>query len=348
MPINKSGKTVIENEISIEKKVAFLRQPQNYLHTTDKIIVKETHMSWVFMVNGFVYKLKKPVKYSFFDHRTLESRFNNCSEEVLINQQLGGDIYIGIVPLTLSNNGALQLEGAGKIVDWLVKMKRIPEENMLDYAIEHECIDENNVRRVARLLTEFYQTSLPVFISTRRHSKKLEADIFYNYNALCSPLFGLSHLLLKELTAGQVAFLTANYSLFNERIKNKKIIDAHGDLRPEHICLGTVPAIIDRLEFSRELRTMDIAEELSYLCMECEMLGNRTAGQIFLDEYRKVSGDIIPRLLITFYKIKKACLRAYLVARHLEEARYKDDPKWLAKANAYLKLAERYHQQFAT
>ena len=92
---------------------------------------------------------------------------------------------------------------------------------------------------------------------------------------------------------------------------------------------------------------MDIAEELSSLSIECEMMGNRTTGQFFLDEYRKITNDIIPQSLVAFYKIKKACLRAYLVARHKEEDRYKDDPKWLAKANAYLKLAESYHQQLA-
>lgn len=348
MPINKSREVRIENEISIEEKVAFLRQPQSYPHTTDKVIVKETHMSWVFLANSFVYKLKKPVRYSFFDHRTLELRFNNCSEEVRINKRLAGDIYIGIVPLTLSNNGTLQLEDGGKITDWLVKMKRIPEESMLDYAIEHDCIEENNLRRVAGLLADFYQTSLPVSVPIWQCIKKLEADIFFNYDKLSSPLFELSPLLLKELTAGQMAFLTANGSMFSERIKRKKIIDAHGDLRPEHICLGRSPVIIDRLEFSKELRIMDIAEELSFLCMECEMMGNRAAGLIFLDEYRKITDDKIPRSLVTFYKIKRACLRAYLVARHLEEARYKDDPKWLAKANAYLKLAESYHQQLVT
>ena len=81
---------------------------------------------------------------------------------------------------------------------------------------------------------------------------------------------------------------------------------------------------------------------------ECEMMGNPHAGRMFIDVYSNLAGDVIPGQLMKFYKIKKACLRAFLVARHIEESRYKDDPKWLAKANAYLQLAEKYHQQLAT
>jgi aminoglycoside phosphotransferase family enzyme len=347
MKENKTMEEIAEPDVSIEKRVAFLKEPVAYPYQDVKIEIRETHMSWVFLVDDVAYKLKKPVVNRLFDFRTLEARFKNCKKEVRLNRKLASDIYLGIVPLVIDETGKLQIEEEGKIVDWLVKMKRIPEKNMLDFAIQHDCIDVISLGRVARLLAEFYKTSSPVSMTVSQYIKKLEAGIFSNYNELTLPLFELSPVLLKKLRAGQMVFLSENHSLFNERIKGKKIIEAHGDLRPEHICLGPSPAIIDRLEFSKELRIMDIAEELSFLCIECEMMGNRSAGQLFFDEYVKITNDTIPQALITFYKLKKACLRAYLVARHKEENRYKDDPKWLAKAKAYLKLAESYHQQLA-
>jgi len=336
---------VAKTDVPMEEKVSFLKQPAAYSYKATKVKVKETHMSWVFLVDDVAYKLKKPVVNRLFDFRTLEARLENCREEVRLNRKLASDIYLGIVSLTVNQSGRLQIEKEGRIVDWLVKMKRIPEKNMLDYGIQHDCIDEINLRQVARLLTEFYKNSAPVPMTTSEYITKLEADILFNYNELSRPLFELSSLLLSELKAGQMAFLEENHTLFSERVKNKKIKEAHGDLRPEHICIGPSPAIIDRLEFNKELRIMDIAEELSFLSMECEMMGNRTAGQIFLDEYIKITNDIIPQSLITFYKIKNACLRAYLVARHKEEDRYKDDPKWLARTTAYLKLGESYYKQ---
>jgi len=348
MFINKSKKATTKDVITIEDKVAFLQQPSSYPYPASEVKVKETHMSWVFLVNDFVYKLKKPVKYIFFDHRSLQSRLNNSLEEIHINKRLAKDIYLDVVPLVINEKGILQIDGKGEIADWLVKMKRIPEENMLDYAIQHNCVDDTQLDQAAILLAEFYKTTPPFPMTLTEYTSKLESEILFNYNQLSTPLFELPHTLIKELTAGQRAFISARQEIFDKRIADKKIIDAHGDLRPEHICLAPQAAIIDRLEFSKELRIMDMAEELSFLSMECEMMGNAHTGRLFTDVYRKLINDNIPRSLMIFYKIKKACLRAYLVARHVEESRYQDDPKWLTKANAYLQLAESYHQQLAT
>lgn len=345
MLTNKSKKaTTAADDITIEDKVAFLQQPASYPYPVSEVKVKETHMSWVFLANDFVYKLKKPVKYSFFDHRSLQSRLNNSHEEIRINKHLAKGIYLDVVPLIVDEKGKLQINGKGKIADWLVKMKRIPEENMLDYAIQHNCVEDRKLNQAAILLAEFYKTTSSFPLTLTEYTYKLETEILFNYNQLVNPLFGLPFTSIKELTAGQRAFVSERQSMFAERIADKKIIDAHGDLRPEHICLAPQAAIIDRLEFCKELRIMDTAEELSFLSMECEMMGNSYAGQLFFDIYSKLTQDSIPKSLILFFKIKKACLRAYLIARHVEEPRYQGDSKWLIRANAYLKLAESYHR----
>ena len=158
MQTNDDTETIIKTGISIEEKVAFLRQPVNYPCPIREVTVKETHMSWVFICDEFVYKLKKPVRYSFFDHRSLESRLKNSHEEININKHLANDIYIGIVPLAIDEKGSLQLEGKGTAVDWLVQMKRIPGKYMLDYAIEHHCLDESRLKQAIALIVEFYKS----------------------------------------------------------------------------------------------------------------------------------------------------------------------------------------------
>lgn len=335
----------MSKEFSTEEKTNFLLQPQSYPSHVDKVAVKETHMSLVFLTDGFVYKMKKPVRYDLFDHRSLHSRFINCKEEVKINKQLAKDIYVGLAPLVINKKEQLQLEGEGEVIEWFIKMKRIPDEGMLDFAIRNNCIDENGLKNAADLLVDFYKTSPGVSISLNRLTKKMEGDLSSIGQSLVNPLFNFSSELVHEITSGLIAFLAANDSLFEERIRNKKIIDAHGDLRPEHICLMPSPAIIDRLEFSRELRIMDVVEELSFLSMECEMIGNRSPGDFFTDTYKGTIGDYFPPALSRFYKTKKACLRAYLVARHVLEPQYQNDVKWLSKANAYLDLAKKYYQQ---
>ena len=348
MIINKEQKAITKDAITVEDKVAFLQQLTSYPYTVREVKVKETHMSWVFLTDEFVYKLKKPVSYSLFDHRTLQSRWNNSLEELNINKLLAKDIYLAVLPLVINEKGILQIDGKGEIIDWLVKMKCIPEENMLDYAVQHNCVDDRKLKQAAILLAEFYKNTPPLPITLTEYVNKLESQILSNCNQLSNPLFELPLILIDELTAGQRAFILARQSIFEKRIADKKIIDAHGDLRPEHICLAPHAAIIDRLEFSKDLRIVDVAEELSFLSMECTMMGNNHVGEVFFDVYSKFTNDNIPRPLMNFFKIKKACLRAYLVARHIEETRYMDDPKWLAKANAYLQLAEGYHQQLVS
>ena len=338
---------VTEKEITLEEKLAFLGQPGVYPNHAENVTVKETHMSWVFLVNDFVYKLKKPVAYDQFDHRTMQSRLINSREEVRINRELARNVYLGIVPLVLNKKGELQLEGEGAVVDWLVRMKRLPEESMLDYAISHDAVSDEQAGKVAALLVQFYQTTLSARLPARPFMQRMKASIQQTFAKLSQPLYALPPLLLQTIRDGLLLFIHDHSSLFRERIQQKRIIDAHGDLRPEHICLKPEPLIIDRLEFSKDLRLMDTAEELSYLSIECEIMGNRHVGELFFQVYKQLTNDSIPTLLIAFYKAKKAFIRAYLVARHWEEACYRNDPRWMKKANAYLQLSKHYLQEAA-
>ena len=77
---------VTENIVTVAEKVSALKQPEAYPHPVLKVETKETHMSWVFLVNDYVYKLKKPVQYHFLDFRTLEARLKNCREEIRVRR----------------------------------------------------------------------------------------------------------------------------------------------------------------------------------------------------------------------------------------------------------------------
>jgi aminoglycoside phosphotransferase family enzyme len=334
-------------DIGIDEKVDALMHARCYPYVPRDIAARETHMSWVFLADDLVYKLKKPVRYDLLDHTSLESRRINSEEEVRINRVLGGDIYLGVVPLVIDPELGLRLEGKGPVVDWLVKMKRIPDDAMLDQVIRHNRVDEQRLQQAADLLARFYTLAPASGITGEEYLHQLHAQVSYNIEHLTNPLFDMPVDLVHQLTAGQYSFLEANAALFEQRTRENRIVEAHGDLRPEHICLTDPPVIIDRLEFNPALRMMDIAEELSFLAMECDKLGNSHVARVFINQYSSLANDTIPRSLVLFYKIKRACLRAYLVARHMEEKRYQQDPKWLKNARVYLEMAERYHQELA-
>ena len=153
-------------DIDISTKVAFLSRPSGYADRPARVEAIQTHMSWVFLTDRFFYKLKKPVKLEFLDFSTLERRHLNCLEELRLNCRLARDIYLEVLPLTVCDSGQLELGGDGEPVDWLVKMRRLPREYMLDEAIAGQKVDESQVRRIARVLANFYQQAEAVNLTT--------------------------------------------------------------------------------------------------------------------------------------------------------------------------------------
>ncbi len=131
-----------------------------------------------------------------------------------------------------------------------------------------------------------------------------------------------------------------NMPMFEQRIRRGRVVEGHGDLRPEHVYLGPNTAVIDCLTFDRELRIVDWADELAFLAMECEMLGSPETGAVILEECFTVLDDRPPPALIRFYKAHRALLRARLSILHLDDAQTRDPAKWRARAAAYLHLAE--------
>jgi aminoglycoside phosphotransferase family enzyme len=132
-----------------------------------------------------------------------------------------------------------------------------------------------------------------------------------------------------------------------QRAEADMIVDAHGDLRPEHICVLNNPAIIDCLEFNRELRILDPVDELSFLSLECERLGSPFIANMVLDIYSRTTHDFPPAVLIHFYKSHRACKRAKVAIRHLKDSLTQDqETKWIQRAKDYLLLANKYVQDF--
>jgi predicted kinase len=116
--------------------------------------------------------------------------------------------------------------------------------------------------------------------------------------------------LIRKLHTLQLRTLALDAPEFDRRVKDGRVVEGHGDLRPEHIYLEDPPAIIDCIEFSREFRTIDIGDELAFLDMESRRLGNTSLGPRLLETWQHVSGDDIPARLYAFYGSYRACVRA--------------------------------------
>lgn len=328
--------------VDVHTKVACLKQRQTYPDRPSRVDVVQTHMSWVFLTDRYAYKLKKPVRYNFLDFSTLQARERNCAEEVRLNRRLAKDLYIGVVPLTVDTHGNVAPDAGGEVIDWLVKMRRLPAGQMLDYLIAHDAVREPDIRNAALLLANFYKESSAIQISAAQYRAQFKQDINHNLRGLHRTVYGLDAGLIEHIHEAQLKLLRGEPTLFDRRVAEGRIIEGHGDLRPGHICLEPEPVIFDCLEFNRQFRTVDPADELSFLSMECERLGASFVGREFFGVYTQITNDRPPERLVQFYKSYRACLRARLAIWHTHELEESEWPKWRNLANEYLRLAHAY------
>jgi aminoglycoside phosphotransferase family enzyme len=325
--------------MSLRDKVRFLRQPGSYPERPDAIEAVESHMSWVFLTDRHAYKLKKPVRYSYLDYSTIAARRENCAAEVRLNRRFARAVYLGIVPLNVDLSGQLRLGGAGEPCDWLVKMVRLPAERTLDAQIERGAVDEAQLRRAIHVLTRVYRQAVPVDIAAGAYRARFRSDIQENLAELTDAAFELSSDLPQIVAAAQERFLERRAELLNARVEDGRIVEGHGDLRPEHIYLLDPPIIMDCLEFNRELRLLDPVDELAYLAIECHRLGAPHLGDVVLETYRTDTGDRPPDALVNFYASTRAVLRAKLAIWHLKDEHRPDAEQWRTRTMQYLYIA---------
>ncbi len=327
---------------ALETKVALLKEPGTYPDKPRQVSAIETHMSWVFLTDAYAYKLKKPVRYDYLDFSTLAAREWNCREELRLNQRLAPGVYLAVVPLQIGPSGEARFEGEGAVVEWLVKMRRLPAERMLDHLIRTRALQEADVKRLAQVLVTFYRENPPVAMGAATYRAQYAEAIAANRRVLSSPRYGLPAALVTTVHEILSKTLGCMPEIFDRRTNEGRIVEAHGDLRPEHVCLEARPVVFDRLEFNRQFRILDAVEELSFFAMECEHLGAPFVESVLFDAYTQATGDDPPRPLRDFYMAHRACVRARLSVLHTIELDRPAWAKWLSAASAYLRLAESY------
>jgi aminoglycoside phosphotransferase family enzyme len=338
-------KEINHQHIPLQEKVRFLQRPEIYPERPDRVEYLETHMSCVFMAEPFVYKLKKPVRYDFLDYTTLAARKHFCEEEIRLNRRLAGPVYLDTVPLVVDQAGNLHLAGPGVAVEWLVKMRRLPPDRMLDRALRSETVTENDIRAVITRLVRFYRSE-PVRMDPVAYLRRLRQRIDENRGKLTLAAYGLPDGQVARIHAAQHGLLARRPEMFAARAAGDLLVEGHGDLRPEHVWLGPEPMIIDCLEFQREFRILDPVEELAFLAMECELLDARQISRLILAVYGETAGDLPPEPLIAFYKSYRAGLRAKIALWHIHDGNSAETESWRKRARDYLCLAEEYANSF--
>ncbi len=326
--------------------VAALQNPRIYPEKPAEIDLVQTHISAIFFSGEHVYKVKKPVNFGFLDFTTLEKRRYYCQQEVDLNRRLAKEVYLGVVEVRFHQGRVSIGEGPGEVVEYAVKMKRLPQDCMMDQWLAKGAITPEVVDRIAAKLANFHaQAATGLEISKFGNVHAIRGNVEENFSqtekyvgsALTPGLYG-------EIIKANRRFLACHLPLFNKRIADGKIRDCHGDLHLQHICLGEEIVIFDCIEFNQRFRYSDVAADIAFLLMDLDYHQQPLLSAQLASHYLRVSQDWPLHLLLDFYKSYRAYVRAKVTSFRLDDPNLSSEAKssTLEEARHYYLLSHFY------
>jgi aminoglycoside phosphotransferase family enzyme/predicted kinase len=290
---------------------AFTRLPR-------AVTLIETHISWVFLLESVVVKVKKPVDLGFLDFRTLARRRAACEAEVVLNARLAEHVYLGVVPIRLGSDGRAQIGGSGALVDWAVYMVRLPDAWRADTLLLERRLGPKTIDAVAARIAEFHANGRHDAETARFGSPEAIATNLQENFAQTRESLGryLREGESDELVRWQRAFLRGHDELFRRRAASGRVRDGHGDLRLEHVYIeptGTV-TILDCIEFNDRFRFADVCADLAFLSMELGEHGRVDLAERLLAKYARASNDFDLYALVDFYQSYRGFVRGKVAA----------------------------------
>jgi len=331
--------------LELPSLVQALLDPKIYPHAPQKVELMQTQMSFIFLTDDYVYKVKKPVDLGYLDYTTLEKRRFFCQQELKLNRRLCPDIYLEVVPI-IQHQDKILLGGHGEVIEYAVRMRQLPPQRMMDVLLSNSQVSQGMVRQVAKKLAHFHQQAeTNAEISSYGSLSTIITNTEENFTQTQQYIgVSISREQYRGIKTYTDTFAEQNTSLFEKRMKEGRIRDCHGDLHTAHICFIDGICIYDCIEFNDRFRYCDVASEIAFLAMDLDHHRHPDLSQHFVDAYVESSQDEELLKLLDFYK----CYRAYV--RGKVESFKLDDPlilgdekaKALESAKRYFQLAESY------
>jgi aminoglycoside phosphotransferase family enzyme/predicted kinase len=303
--------------MNTDRLITDLSQPTAYPFPGSEVVVCQTHISIVFLAGEFAYKIKKPVRLGFLDFSTLGKRHHDCLEEVRLNRRLAPKVYLGVVPVVEAAEGC-RFEGDGPVVEWAVKMRRLPAAATLEQRLSRDDVAHQDLTSLARTLAEFHAQAaggehVAAFgrfdVVARNARENFEQSAAQVGVTVSTNVFAR----LQELTETALGELRP---LIESRAVRGVPRDTHGDLHLDHVYWFRDASpddrcvIVDCIEFNERFRFADPIADVAFLVMDLLAHGRRDLAQVLGDEYCRAAGDDEGRALLPIYAAYRAAVRA--------------------------------------
>ncbi len=306
----------------------------------------ETHISWVILCDRFVYKLKKPIRYSFLDFSTPELRKHFCERELELNRRFSKDIYLEVLPIYLCEGNYSVGGTEGTLVDYALKMRKLDPEKQMDVLVAKNKVTQTDIENLAKRIAGFHTNTTIINAKNVFDIKEKFNDLALEKEFLKKNIGLHSEDIINSAIKCSDTFLKNNRELLKTRLSSGFFRDCHGDLHTRNIFLLPGPQLFDCIEFNDDYRHIDVLSEVAFLCMDLDAMERKDLSEEFIVNYNR----LFPAMrteeelrLYIYYKSYRANIRAKvnsLRAKSATDTKSKD--KALDEARKYLELMEGY------
>jgi aminoglycoside phosphotransferase family enzyme/predicted kinase len=282
------------------------------------VTLAETHISWVFLLDRDVFKVKRPVDMGFLDFRSLEQRRAACDAEVRLNARLAPGVYRGVVPVTRGGDGRCVVGGAGVPIDWAVHMARLPDDERGDGLLESGALTGDVVDQIAARIAAFHRgAASDDAIARFGRAEAIARNVQENFDQTRDSLgLYLTPAEIAEIVGWQLRFVRDETRRFDERIARGRVRDGHGDLRLEHVYRDANGGIrvLDCIEFNERFRYVDVCGDIAFLSMDLAAHGRTDLAERLLAAYAREADDYDLYGVVDFYESYRAFVRGKISA----------------------------------
>ncbi len=319
----------------------FLARPSSYPDAPGEVRRLDTHSASVFLAGSRAWKLKREIRYSFLDYSTLDARLRACEAELRLNRRTAPDLYLDVTPVTRDATGELSIGGQGEPVEWLVVMRRFPDDALLDQVAVDGRFTLDLAARLADEVASFHAGAARAPHEGGADSMREVVDD--NTRALTAAADIVSPADVNALAVASAEALERHAARIDARRAGGFVRQCHGDLHLRNIVLldGT-PTLFDAIEFNDTFACIDVWYDLAFLLMVLLARGLRAEASVLFNQYLLQTGDVDGLPLLPLFLATRAAVRA---KTSIASARLEEDADarraFEDRAREYLKLAVR-------
>lgn len=281
-----------------------LLEQATYSAAPRRIKFEETRRSYLYRTGAHVYKLRKPS--ALYATPAIRERYAQIS--LSLGQRWSREIVEAVVPV-LRTPGGFALAGEGEPIDYALRMVQLPDAHWLHRLLDHGKLTPTHIGRLARFVADQHAAAAMDEKSADAGHPHRVQSLFDELIYQSKKHFGqtVSEPVLEMIVRPLTRYLEENHKLLVRRCKRGRIVDGHGALLPEHICLeGNDVHALAPLEAQAKYRQLDAANDLAVLVNALERRGEAEHIEQFVKRYASAAKDRDLARVLPVYRVLQA------------------------------------------